>query len=453
MKARGFLLALLPLNALLAGQISLLNQDRISGEVLSLEGGMLRVGPSWGGDPLLVPAARVASFDQAVPPSSDFIADVRVEFSNGDHVEAKLLGLEDDHLLLETTWAPQARARLGTVTRMTRVDSGDKIHFRGVGAPSDWRVEGTTELRPAPPVWRDGRLHIAPRTTMGRTLPEFPERFCVEFVFTVDTGPGNFGLVLDLFAADMNQGNQPWMRLHFSRGTIFHSVQGGRRNQQVNENWRHFFPPELFEQDQWHVRIHGDFKTNRYFFEINGIPVHEWVSEAFVPPRRRTNRWVSFSWQHGVGLFALEDLVLSAWDGREPRQDPVPTQPDEVGVLLKNGDVMQVRLLGVEDQNLRVETPEGRVLSLPWRVVSRVVFSPTHSHPPRIQARDVRMFHNQRRDRLTFSLESWEEGRVTGRSDIWDGPQSLKQTAVDSVLFNIHMRDRPPVLLEPEILF
>lgn len=453
MNARVFMLSAMLWRVADAGQISLLNQDSMVGEIVALEGGALRVRPVWGGEALNVYAARMSSYDRAAGPREKFPANVRLDFANGDHVEARLRGVEGDHVLLETAWNPAARVRIGTVIRMTGVDPGRETPVAGIGSPADWRVDGMAGLPSQPLLWRDGALHLGLRNTMARRLSEIPERFVLDFRYALEPAQTNFGVSLDLFSSEPGGGNRPWMRFQFSRANMFYTLQGGGRNPRQAEHWREFFPPELFAASEWHVRLYGDFNLNRYVLKINGLQVHDWVTEEFDPPRRDAIRWVSITWQHGTGLLALEEFSLSAWDGVSPRGDPVPTDPEGVAVLLRNGDVIQARLVGTGDEALKLETAPGRTVSLPWRVVARVTFPAGHAHPPRVRARDVRVLQNQRRDRLTLSLESWEDGTITGTSDIWVGPQRLRQTAVDSVQFNIHMRQRPQAQPQRESFF
>ena len=335
--------------------------------------------------------AHQIRFAQAAPPPAPASAhpSCRFRFVNGDELTGHLLGLDAEHIELETWFAGKLRAPRAGVQSLAFLAAGSATLYNGPDGLEGWNAG------PTPISWqfRDGVLSGGANAFLGRDF-KLPPQVRVEF----DVAAANsLNLYFSLFTDSVARFNFTSSGYQFNFGLGYVNAMRGQGNfgmQHLGQAQFAGFAPGR----KMHVEIRADLPVGSLTLLVDDKLVQQWndpnalknqpaldpnlppkVAEAVkagrppVPPGTGIS---FFSLNSGVQVSGIK---ISTWDGR-PIEDALSVT-NLTGHLVRfaNQDHATGQVEGIRDGKLALNLPAGR-LQIPLTRVTHVVFAPVQ--PP-----------------------------------------------------------------------
>jgi len=430
--------------------LHLRNGDWMEGEMRWLSETALEFHPRWSLDPLRFPRAQVVSLLRSEAAASEPVAEdsVRLQLTNGDHLHARLLGMDGETLRLET---PDGTALL---LRRPYLDSfrippgpADLLLSDNLN-PDDWRFFSGSEYaqRPRPP--RAGQMTLPHRNHPqgARKLPILPERFLLEFVILPESFP--FVIAASFLGSDA-MGRAPGnIYMQVSNGVVFvqTTLSGNRQRTEWRENL------ELAEGAEFRFRLFVDLAQSRAHLFLGDLRLQSWDYPLADHFRDHPERWFNLRTINQQSRITIKHLELSRWTDALPPEASALTSEGDL-LILRNGGLLAGRLSGLSNGSFVMERENAAPLLLP---VSQAAEYRSAAAPRRLPLRrgaDAEFHFGARGDRLTLWLRGIRGGGLDALGDAWVGEVSLKMNALQQIRFQPHGGDvvqETPITLDLE---
>ncbi|GEM_PF-5450212 len=364
----------------LQGRLQLLSGDRIQVESWRLgEDGWLDVKSPLLDAPLEIPANRVASLrnrlahDLGKSPFAD-VDHIRLEWSQGDWMLARLLGWEADLIRVESPWGQELEIDTGYLRSIRWISREQQAERSNLGALEEWesiphRANLGKERRPS--VTPEGNLQMMRGVHMLRPYKkELPDRYQVRLVFTA---PVQSSISFSPFGHERRKTSAPNSIL---LSPFNANIRLGNDNQQqAVAPWIGERPAQL----EWFV----DREARTLSMRLND----QWLlREVNLPsPGSPTHFYV----RPQAGHVVLHDMEVSDWVGALPEQREIDLAEQQL--LLRDGNELGGTLLGIREAELGLQLEDGTERWIPQREVRYLQFSSTSRMIPRLRERDVRL--------------------------------------------------------------
>ncbi len=435
MNARTACLLVCLSTGLRAVEIRLLNGDRVMGEVARMEGDALVVEPRWGEGGVAVPAKYLGYLRmEPVPaPAEPFDANARVHFVNGDNLLARVLRMDSNRCELVTPWGQSLAANSRMIRRLDFLSGGGGTVLTGLGAPDDWVIARNPPSEEPRAV--GGAFVIRGNTVLSRKVRPLPER--LELTLLLNGRNEGYNFSFSPLLANANDRGRGSFTLQFNRSNVFNRATDMHGN--VANIWNERMPDNL--GTSLALRFFVDRPAESVSLYVNDHPVRSWTQPGLRESAAETERWLTLA-VHNQGTLLLENLIIQAWNGVLPMQAVTQEEGGGDQILLKNGDVVQGDVLGIDGGLVRVRIPAGPTLEVPADRISAAYFSEATRHEPRRRNRDVEMRIGSRGEVLTLALAALDEDHAVGEGEMWMESLRVPRAGLSLMRFNIYQRRR-----------
>lgn len=367
-----FLVSCFLLQHALAGDLMLKSGDRFAGALSGMDEDTLVLETPWSPRPVIVPRREASQI--ILPETGRIQAEPRkvYVFRNGDRIHGNMVSVDGEAMKIETVWGKTLRLRrdrlqaVHTLPASPLADAlaSDKhLHLRSHQpghAPKKIAGEIVTSR--------------AVRQSIDLALRDLPPKFLVDFQTRHATDAPRYRFSI-LSSRDPEETGTRLFALSFRMGQLVY--QEHHQATQLGGNWNQDLPPDLGRVHA--ARVYVDQEAERVHFFLNGRFIREWPLPASDSRGRdATPRAVRIE-PRSHDLLALEKFQVLPWNGNFTH---LPDAPDQTLFVLNNGDVLQGELTGFTGERHEIQLEEGRTVSLPKTVVSRILFPNNNAGSP-----------------------------------------------------------------------
>lgn len=429
------------------------NGDQLTGDLLALTGEKL----TWKSQLLKQPAEFDLKYvvDLELPvgaPPADRPAaahEAILGMTNGDTIRGQLAGITDELITLNTWYADQIPLRRVNV-KSVKISSIADTYYRGPNGIEEWtQGDGGDSWR-----FRGGALHSDSPGGVAREI-DFPDECVVAFEAA---WRGSFRPKIVLFSDDITtsspqagyemvfQGNSVHVKKAGSNNWLGHSTNAG----------------VLRENEKARIEIKASLKSGKIALFVDGGLIDIWQDDAV--DRDRLGKGLHIVAQDGSPL-RVSNIEVTGWDGYleelpdrrlrfqgrfqggfqldggfdggESPELPKEEIP-EGRMMLRNGDMIEGEVLGIEGEEITLKTPFSEV-KFPVARLKNIALSSESMETPKLYKGDVRATLADG-SQLVFRLDSVEEDALVGFSQNF-GTARFLRNSFKRIEFNIHRTD------------
>jgi len=404
-----------------ADMMTFLNADVLQGDLQTIGD----EGVTWSHpdvkDPILFASSNVREVKLKGPfPGQDLGALTRVSLTNGDDYRGKILSMDEKSLLLETPYGGRISLASAMIESFSPSAESRSL-YQGPNGMDDYIISqnhGQSGWE-----YKKNALYYKGNTNemLGLPLKDFPDMASIEFEME---WRGNLQFYMMFWAQDAKNQNENYtimLQSHYIR-CYRQSNQHGR-NELGNANLNNMRGLGKSE-----VRLLLNRSEKEIYLFMNGEMVKKWTDQF---DGDITGNAFAFR-ALGNSPMKLQNMLIREWDGKLDDGGRGEAGEQDI-LLLTNGDSFSGKALSIEENVLRFQTDFAE-LPIPINRVNTLSFAQTTRAEPRRRATDVRVFFPNE-ERITLSLQRWEEGKLTGSSET-TGDVALENRFVSRVVMN-----------------
>ncbi|MFM2198824.1 MAG: hypothetical protein RLZZ505_2256 [Verrucomicrobiota bacterium] len=436
------------------------NGDQLTGDLLGLNGKKL----SWKSQLLKEPAEfdlkYVVDLELPVgaPPADrpEVAHEAMVNMTNGDTIRGQLAGITDTEIRLATWYAEELVLKRVNV-KSAKISSIADIHYRGPNSIEEW------PHRDGGDGWsfRGGALHSDSPGGLAREI-NFPDESVISFVaawrgafrpkivflsknITTPSDPGSgYEMVF--------QGNSVHVKKAGTNNWLGHSTNAG----------------VLRENETAHIEIKVSLKSGKIALFVDDQLIDAWQDDAV--DRDKLGKGFHIVAQDSSPL-RISDIEISGWDGylenvpdrrghfqgafgggfelggfgevEKTAEEVIP----EGRMLLRNGDTIEGRVMGIEGEEISLKTPFAEV-KFPVARLKNLSLSTDSMEEAKLENGDVRATLADG-SRLVFRLDGVEENAIIGYSQNF-GTARFRKDAFKRIEFNLYPKNGEPIRQEAD---
>lgn len=369
--------------------------------------------------------------------------------TNGNVLRGRLGDLTDEAIVLDTWYAGPLELRRAMVDSLQIIDRGDTI-YGGPNGPDGWVF---AQGRKNDPPWRftAGTMVSQAPGSIARDL-DLPKQVSVSFDLA---WRGALDLRLILFSDDVKSENPSnAYALSFVRMQATLTKQFTDGNATHRSTIKRGSVPAIGSKEKVHVEFFADRSSGKFLLKIDGKQIDE-IWEDPNPDGAKLGGGMHFVAENDTQT-RISRLRVHEWDGRFGLQASEEDQGDEPEaaegyqrIRLRNGDILTGRVLGVEEERLKIETTHGEVLLPVARMTSAMLHreedkkDPILYQKPKLMKGDVRAWFADG-GYVVFRLDEVNDEDFLGYSQTF-GDANFRRNAFRRVEFNIHKPELEPL--------
>jgi len=354
-----------------------------------------------------------------------------VQFNNMDELSGDLVSMTATNLILETWHAGKVVAPRERVRLIRPVPTHFKTVFAGPQGMEGW-TSGDVSIEGAG-VWSyANKSFYATKAASIAKIVNLPDKSSLEFeVAWRET----FNLAVALYTDYLHPISLRNKETEPPFGG-FYSLQINPRTINLlhvtkTQPLRYLGPLAVRAFDnknRAHIAIKCDKARRSVSLFVDGQLIKQWIDDRGFGGEGRGIRLV----HQGVGSVRLNNLKVKEWDGRFEMPPSLPPNSAQDVVLDAAGQRLFGEILSVGDEGVSLRVANG-VKSLSWRDAVHIEFAPAKAAKLTPEPGHARGWFDARRS-VTFRLEKWEGGRITGSSANF-GRLSFDESAFRQVQF------------------
>lgn len=432
------------------------NGDQLTGELLALTGETI----SWKSQLLKESAEfdlkQVIDLELPVgaPPADRPMAahEAILEMTNGDTIRGQLAGITDEAITLFTWYAGKIPLRRVNV-KSVKISSVADTYYRGPNNMDEWtQSDGGESWR-----FRGGALLSDSPGGIAREI-DFPDECVVRFE---GSWRGSFRPKIILFSNDIStsspqggyelvfQGNSVHLKKAGSNNWLGHSTNAG----------------VLRENEKARIEIKASLKSGKIALYVDGGLIDIWQDDAV--DRKNLGKGFHIVSQDKSPL-RISNIEVTGWDGylenlpeRRPglgfqgrfqggfqggfevegdfgggeRPEPPKEEIPEGRMMLRNGDMIEGEVLGIEGEEITLKTPFSEV-KFPVARLKNIALSREAMETPKLEKGDIRVTLTDG-SRLVFRLDGVDEEALIGYSQNF-GTARFRRESFKRIEFNLY---------------
>lgn len=370
-----------------------------------------------------------------------------VTLTNGNVIHGQVAALSDQAVVLDTWFAGQLELRRSMVESLRVVDRARSIYSGPQGAEG-WLFSGDS----GQPAWHfSGGTMTSDRPGSAARDLKLPDRVAVSFDLAWKNAL-RFRLIL--FSDDLDNAAPPNAYvLDFNRRYTSFTKHWSAGNAMQRSTIGNAGIRQLGENEKVRVELFADRADGNFVLHIDGEDAATW----------RDPEANAGTMGGGIHLVAedttplrVSRLTIEAWDGRVEESGTGKDAKDEEAIpsgnqrmLLRNGDVITGRVLGVEDGRLVIETKHAKIHLPVGRMSSAVLHrdedrkDPELYQRPKLMNGDVRAWFPEG-GCVVFRLDGIEGEHFVGFNQAF-GTARFRREAFGRVEFNIYKDELEPL--------
>ena len=424
------------------------NGDHLTGEVIALTGDKL----SWKSQILKEPTEfDTKNIIDLNMPASGAVEEnpleshkAILEMTNGDLIQGRLAGLENDEIKLSTPYAGDLTIRRVNVKSVNITRTADYF-YRGPTSLEEWTIS------PGNSTWqyRGGALHSKSPGGIAREV-EFPD----ECVISFDAAwRGAFRPRIIFFSNDITtinptvgyelvfQGNSVHVKKSGSNNWLGHTTNAG----------------SLRENEKAHIEIKASKKNGKILLYVDGKLIDLWEDTDYAGTK--FGKGLHFVSQD-TSPIRISNLAVAAWDGYHEEvpnrqlgfqgrglpggfqlgeEDAEVETPEEKlpegRMLLVNGDSIEGDVLRIQGEEITLKTPFTEV-TFPIARLKNIVLKRADMETVKLYNGDVRATFVDG-SHLVFRFDGVEGDKIIGFSQHFGQARFFKDS-FRRIEFNIH---------------
>ena len=431
------------------------NDDVLKGALVSSD---RTAGVIW--DSSIFPKPQTLSFDKLreinIPgaeemnlPPGDHVAAVKL--TNGDEIQGTLLSVTEDGISIETSFGGPLTFRRDMVAKLD-IEDRPVLIYSGPKGPDEWLPsveDGWT--------YNEGVLSCNRNSSISHDLGEH-ERLRLAFDIAWQEN-ARFRVYLHADHEDLDEVDNCYELVCQSQYAYLRkrTKRGGRRESTTIGTTGGV--REFQEREKVRVEMLQDRISGRIRLMLGGRVVADWKEQA--PDDKPMGSFLHFLGDMQSSI-EISRIRVTTWDGlidgewkdaqmglrgfQQPVEEPEAKEPEEEGILLRNGDRIIGDAVGIEDGKVRLKTsfkefslPVSRLRTFALRTTEEAN-DPELCWKPIRRAGDIRAWFPHG-GAFTFELIGIEDGKVTGRSQTF-GDATFDLNAFSRLEFNIYAPDR-----------
>jgi hypothetical protein len=422
--------------------LELLNGDALRGVLLGVDG---LEGAQWrhpaAENPFTVRFTGLSRVRFAPPNTlpESHPANCQVTLNNEDMLSGDLVGLEGDRLEFSTWFAGKLSIPRTSLHSLVPTSTSLKVIYEGPTSQEGWVSRQNPGVIRAPgaaqpgEVWRfaDNSFYSSMFGFIGRDF-KLPAVSNLEF----DLAWRGFLSFAFVFHSDTLQGyggNAYVLQFNYRNVFLYRRTQIAAMTTIGQAEL-----PDLTSRSGMRVSLRTNKEQKTFALYIDGQLIRQWVDpQAFVS---QGNGIVLM--QHGQNPVRFSRFRISEWDGRLAEPSLSDTNQVNDVVHLANNDKVDGRVKNIRDGKITLTTSFSD-LEIPINRVTQVTFAPVKPSKDATSEREVRLFFREYGS-ITLNLDRWTDQQVTGTSPNY-GRLKLASDAFSQLYFNPAITRRAPV--------
>lgn len=371
----------------------------------------------------------------------------RVELRNGDSFEGKLLQLDSEKIVLQTSFAGKLTFPRRAVEMLEPMPPQKEPIYSGPTGLEGWTM-GKASAFPEDEAgqWQytNGAFYAIHSASIARDL-HLPDVARIEFDLA---WKGVLQSAIALYTSYMQPVNLQTKDTNPDFGA-FYSLQINsfvstlmpvRRNEPLKYMGQ--IPVPAFSQkNHAHLEILANKPKRSIALFVDGSLVKEWVDTEEFAGSGTGMRFV----HQGHGAVKLSHLRISEWNGKmESQSTNRPAGDGDIAKLL-NGDKVSGTLENYRDGKLSFLTDNGK-LAIPFERVSEAYFARKNSQTSPTGPENIRAFFSDGGS-VTFRVQQWDSHGVVAESPNFGratfAPEAFERAQLNPALFNSGQRETP----------
>jgi hypothetical protein len=394
------------------------NGDWIQGQLqlLQPEAGLIWQHPD-APDPIQFATANISeialhSFGTAVPP-----ANCLIHFVNDDEIEGNLVSVTADSLVLETWYGGLLTIPREKIHTITPLQTDLKILYQGPTGTDDWNSWKVISAVADSGEWnyRNGAFLARKAASIARDV-QLPDNAIVEFELA---WKGFLNLALALYTDSLKPislGNKedepPFGGFYSFQITGFSaSILAVNQHEPLRNLGQHALP-NLSHKSKAHIQIRTSKPQKSIYLLIDGELVKQWTDHVFA------GEGTGIRLVHqGQGDVKFSHLRIQEWDGRFAQNQAAAAPVSSDQAKLVNGDQVLGELQSIQDGKATFSS-QGAQLDISLNRILHIRLGGRQIIPAEIQNGSFHASFN-RRGKMTFQLQEWNEDHVAGKSPMF----------------------------------
>lgn len=382
-------------------------------------------------------------------PPGDHVAVVKL--TNGDEIQGTLLRVTEEEISIETGFGGPLNFRRDMVAKLD-IEDRPQLIYAGPKGPDEWLPSVENGW-----IYDEGALICQRNSSVSRDLEEHDRlRLAFDIVWRENA---RFRVYLHADHEDLDEVDNCYELVCQSQYAYLRkrTKRGGRRESTTIGTTGGV--REFQEREKVRVEILQDRISGRIRLMLDGRIAADWKEQA--PNDKSMGSFLHFLGDMQSSI-EISRIRITTWDGlidgewkdvqmglrgfQQPAEGPKENEPEEEGILLRNGDRILGDAVGIEDGKVRLKT-SFKEFSLPVsRLRTFALRSAEDANDPELcwkpirRAGDIRAWFPHG-GAFTFELIGIEDGKLTGRSQTF-GDAAFDLDAFSRLEFNIYAPDR-----------
>ena len=398
--------------------------------------------------------AQYIQLCQRETPANSRNHNCQITLANEDALSGELKSLSDGKLILSTWYGGELQLKQTALKTLVPGFTALKDLYQGPKSVRDWTfydsssgqylkalaADATAEevekkskkLNLSNGAWKlKDQTFEAQRSQarVGRNFENLPNS--LRYDFNVHW-TGYLNLYVNFLTDNFNSyssGNAYCLRINTSYAYLYrYKVKNGAGNGRLVGSHVRINLNTLGNHARFSIRV--DRKKNSIALFVNEKFVEHW-DDAQNDPLPNESKGLMFTTMSSNPV-TLSQIGLSEWNGKIPGGNNVTEQQgDQDFILFANEDSMSGKLIGIAEGNMTFETPFAK-LPIPLKNITRVNLA--KSKPEPLSPRTVRAVMRNGQGSVSGELLKWEDGKISLKSPYF-GEASFVESIFQSIEF------------------
>ncbi|MEO5803624.1 MAG: hypothetical protein ABIR24_08840 [Verrucomicrobiota bacterium] len=377
----------------------------------------------------------------------------RVQLNNDDSLEGKLLQLDSEKIILETSFAGKVVFPRQVVRAIEPLPPERELIFTGPSGLDGWTLGKVTAIAAGEAGdWKytNGAFYATRSASIARDL-KLPDVAKIEFDLA---WKGMLQAAIALYTSYMqpinlaNKDTEPDFGGFYSLqiNSFVSTLMPVRKNAPLK--YMEQIPVPTFSQkNRAHIEIRANKPKNSIALFVDDTLVKEWIDTEDFAGSGTGMRFV----HQGQGAIKMSNLRIAEWNGKMESASTNPPSLKEDLAKLLNGDKVSGTLETFRDGKFKFSMSNTK-LDVPFERVSEIFFMRQTNEPVAETKSNIRAFFSGGGS-VTFRVESWEKEGVATASPNF-GRATFVPTAFDRIQLHPNLEKTserfPPVKSESQ---
>lgn len=373
-------------------------------------------------------------------PTSDFPRDCRVDLSNGDQLEGKLVAMDADKIALDTAYAGKLYLPRKRIVMLVPIQTSSAVVFEGPTGMEGW-VHGKVNAVQDAGEWqyKNGALYATKAASIARDF-KLPESSSIQFDVA---WKGTFGAAVALYTTRLEPLNLQMKDTEPDFGG-FYSLQLGpasttlmmvKKDVQLKYLWRDIPAPPLTQKNNAHIEIRVSKSKALVALLVDGVLIKGGQDPDGFAGTGTILRFV----HHGFGSLKLSNLRITEWDGQFDERSSNERGAADL-TKLRNRDKVTGNVEAYRDGKFTIAS-ENSKLQVPMERVKQIETPGKKIEVPKEEPSEITAYFRNGAP-INFKIEHWDEKGIVASSSNF-GKAIFTPSAFGRIVFKVRAQSSP----------